>query len=311
MIFRSSLSGPSTGLRTCLAIAGVLLLLLLPLAGCRRETKTVFQKIDVDAEELLKESSLGWFPGELNARLAAAMGGSGLSVLKPNEKAPSGANLLKGKLSLEAEVSPPRNQTASRVAVAAVLQLQGKELGPLNSVSAHREAPLAGPGPEDRREATVHAVEGVLDDIAAETAALLKASAMKDDELVKALGSEDKRARSYAVKVLSDRKNPAAVPPLLEQLKDDDLDVVRVAIGALVELKDLRAVPAMIDASHARDNLFQREVVFALSAIGGEEAEAYLFTMAQGHDEPVIRASAQQALDELKARAAKQNGDRK
>lgn len=289
--------------------AVVVALLALVVAGCKRETKTVFQKVDVDAEALLKESALGWFPGELNGRIAGALGSHALFVLKEGEGAPSGAQVLKGRLSLESEVNEARASTPAEVSVAAVLQMKGKELGTLDSVHAHREVALKGPGPEDRREATVHAVEGVLEDIAAEAGALVKASNQKDEELVKGLASTDLRTRTFAMKVLADRKNPAAVPALLEQLKSEDLDVVRAAIGSLVELKDVRAVPVMIDASHARDNLFQREVVFALGSIGGEEAEAYLFTMAQGHDEPVIRASAQQALDELKAKA--KDGDRK
>lgn len=290
-------------------LSGLALAALLALAGCTRESPAVFAKIDVQSEELLKESALGWFPGELSGRLAGALGSNGVPVLKDGEKAPSGARIFKGKLSLEVEVAPARNQTPAQVAVAAVLQVQGKELGALNSVSAHREVPLTGTGPEDRREATVRAVEGVLDDIAAEAGALVKASNQKDEALITALGSKDPRTRTFATKVLAERKNPAAVPPLLELLKGEDLDVVRGAIGALVELKDPRAVPAIIDACHARDNLFQRDVVFALGAIGGDEAEAYLFTMAQGHDEPVIRSSAQQALDELKAKA--KQGDKK
>jgi hypothetical protein len=286
-----------------------LALVALVVGGCKRETKTVFQKIEVDAEELLKEPALGWFPGELNGRIAGALGAHALPVLKEGESAPSGAHVLKGRLSLESEVTEARQATAGEVAVAAVLQMKGKELGALDSVSAHREVPLKGSGPEDRREATVHAIEGVLEDIAAEAGALVKATQQKDEALVKALASPDARTHTWAMKVLADRKHPAAVPPLLELLKSEDLDVVRTAIGALVELKDPRAVPMMIDSSHARDNLFQREVVFALGAIGGDEAEAYLFTMAQGHDEPVIRASAQQALDEMKARS--KQGDRK
>lgn len=289
-------------------------LLMACCAGCKREAKPVLQKVDVDAEELLKESALGWFPGELNARVADTLRTNGLPVLKEGEEAPSGARLLKGRVSLEFEASEGSDSTPAQVAVAAVMQLSGKTLGSINSVNAHQQVKLNGSGPEDRREATVRAVEGVLDDLAASAGALVKASGMKDEELVKVLddkaadaGSE-LRLKRFAVKVLADRKNPAAVPALLEQLKDDDLDEVRQAIGALVELKDPRAASAMIDAAHSRDNLFQREVVFALGAIGGEEAEAYLFTMAQGHDEPAIRAAAQQALDELKARAKNEGG---
>jgi HEAT repeat protein len=279
--------------------------------GCRRDAKTVIQSVDLDAEGFLKQSALGWFPGELNGRIADTLRTNGLPVLKEGEEAPSGARALKGKMSFDFELSEPRDASPGQVWVAALLQLQGGSLGELNSVSAHKQVALNGPGPEDRREATVRAVEAVLDDVAASAGALVKASGQTDDQLIKALESTEPRARNFAVKVLADRKNPAAVPALLEQLKNEDLDEVRSAIGALVELKDRRAVPAMIEASHARDNLFQRDVVFALGAIGGEDAEAYLFTMAQGHDEPAIRASAQQALDEMKARDGKKEGGRK
>jgi hypothetical protein len=47
----------------------------------------------------------------------------------------------------------------------------------------------------------------------------------------------------------------------------------------------------------------QREIVFALSAIGGDEAEAYLDVVASGHDDPLLRASAEKALGELRDRA--------
>ncbi len=286
------------------------MLLGLATASCKVQTQPVFQTVDIDAQDFLKESALGWFPRELSGRIAAALSANGLPVLKEGARAPANAQLFKGRLNLESQFSPPRGPGPALVAVAAVFQIKGKDLGSINSVSAQREVGLKGNGPEDRREATVHAVEGVLDDIAAEAAALVKATNQKDDELVKGLESTDARTRVFAMKVLADRRNPAAVPALLEQLKSENLDVVRGAIGSLVELKDPRAVPVMIDASHARDNLFQREVVFALGSIGGDEAQAYLFTMAQGHDEPVVRASAQQALDELTAKAT-ERGNRK
>ena len=92
---------------------------------------------------------------------------------------------------------------------------------------------------------------------------------------------------------------------LLDKLKGDDADDVRRAIGGLVELKDPRAVPALIDLARAKDMVFLREIIFALGQIGGDEAEAYLYTVAQGHDQPAIRDVAQKALDEMSARKAR------
>jgi len=101
------------------------------------------------------------------------------------------------------------------------------------------------------------------------------------------------------VRVLTDRRNPAVVQALLGQLGGSDPDEVRRAIGALVELKEKRAVPLLIELGNAHDPVFLREVIYALAGIGGEEAQAYLYTVAQGHDNPAIRDAAQQALDEL------------
>ena len=61
------------------------------------------------------------------------------------------------------------------------------------------------------------------------------------------------------------------------------------------------APPALIDLSRGKEVGFLQEIVFALGEIGGSEAEAYLFTVAQGHDQPAIQAAAQQALDTLYA----------
>jgi HEAT repeat protein len=65
-------------------------------------------------------------------------------------------------------------------------------------------------------------------------------------------------------------------------------------------MKAKDAVPPLIEAARGKDATFEREVVFALGEIGGDEAEAYLFTLAQGHDDPIVRASAERALEDLK-----------
>ena len=72
-------------------------------------------------------------------------------------------------------------------------------------------------------------------------------------------------------------------------------------MGALVEMKERAAIPALIDLVKDRETGFVQEVVFAIGEIGGTEAEAYLFTVAQGHDQPAVQAAAQQALDTLYA----------
>jgi hypothetical protein len=68
-----------------------------------------------------------------------------------------------------------------------------------------------------------------------------------------------------------------------------------------VEMRARGAIPALIDLTKGHDAGFLQEVVFAIGEIGGAEAEAYLYTVAQGHDLPAVQAAAQQALDTLYA----------
>ena len=69
-------------------------------------------------------------------------------------------------------------------------------------------------------------------------------------------------------------------------------------------MKERRAVPDLIDLSRGKDLGFLREIIYALGALGGEEATAYLYTVAQGHDQPAIQEAAQQALDETRGKSA-------
>jgi HEAT repeat protein len=75
-------------------------------------------------------------------------------------------------------------------------------------------------------------------------------------------------------------------------------------VGGLVQIGDPKAVPALIELMRGKEPGFSKEVVFAIGAIGGDEAQAYLYTVAQGHEEGPVRQAAQQALDELRERGA-------
>lgn len=143
-------------------------------------------------------------------------------------------------------------------------------------------------------EATAHAVESAGLQLAALEA--------KPSQLHEDLKSKDARVRSFALARLAESRDPAAIPGLRAALKSDDADEVRRAIGGLVALTDQGAVPALIDAVHGRPPAFKREVIYALGAIGGANAQGYLYTLSQGADLEPIRAAAQEALNELEAR---------
>ncbi len=127
-------------------------------------------------------------------------------------------------------------------------------------------------------------------------------SAKVNHEVIADLDSGDSRVRDYAVRVLADRKNPAAVPALIARLRDPDPELVERAVGALDELRDPRAVEPLIELSHRREGPFVAQLARIIGDIGGPEAEAYLLTLASGHPEPIVRKAAGQALTQARER---------
>ncbi len=124
------------------------------------------------------------------------------------------------------------------------------------------------------------------------------------EALIADLSSDDARVRDHAVRVLADRKSPAAVPALLERLKDEDRRVVHRAIGALAQIGDERAVPPLIELSRTGDPALTARVARIIADVGGAEAEGYLLTLEAGHPDPRVRSAAREGLADLHARAA-------
>jgi len=76
------------------------------------------------------------------------------------------------------------------------------------------------------------------------------------------------------------------------------------ALGALVELRDPRAVPALTKTKSMRDRREMRKIVDALAALGGQEAADYLSFVADAHEDEEIRNMASAALVRLRGRSS-------
>ncbi|QSQ25613.1 HEAT repeat domain-containing protein [Pyxidicoccus parkwayensis] len=164
------------------------------------------------------------------------------------------------------------------------------------------EAPVEEDTPAGRQKAMRVALESVLRQVTSSAVLQLAALDRSDEALVQDLRADDPPTRSVALRTLAERHHPAAAPLLIDQLKDaTDADALRKTMGTLVEMKARSAVPVLIDLARGKDFGFVQEIVFAVGEIGGPEAEAYLYTVAQGHDVPAVQAAAQQALDTLYA----------
>src|SRR5438045_6185140 len=106
--------------------------------------------------------------------------------------------------------------------------------------------------PGARHAAFSAAVEAALHDAVTGLAAQLDARGKTDDALLKDLSSADARVRDYAIRVLADRRSPAAVPQLIARLQDANPEVARRAAGALIALGDRRAGTPHIDMTRHR-----------------------------------------------------------
>ena len=120
-----------------------------------------------------------------------------------------------------------------------------------------------------------------------------------EPELLSDLSSPDPRRRDYAIRVLADRRSPAAVPQLIARLSDDNPEVARRAAGALIAIGDRRAVRPLIEMTRKRRPEDTGPLLYAIGSLGGAEAEAFLYTLERGSPDEEIRRAAQGAYADL------------
>lgn len=143
------------------------------------------------------------------------------------------------------------------------------------------------------------ALRQALDDHALQLAAIEK----RTSELVADLDSLDARRRDYAIRALGERRAREAIDPLIAHLsEDEEPELVLRAAGALGNLGDERAIPALIEAAE-RESLPAKASLLAIIAhVGGSMAEGYLFTLSTGHPSEDVRRLARLQLDTLEKR---------
>jgi len=76
------------------------------------------------------------------------------------------------------------------------------------------------------------------------------------------------------------------------------------ALGALIAMRDRRAVHELTQSRSLRDRREMRKIIEAISILGGQEADEYLSFVAATHDDDEIRAEAAAARARLQRREA-------
>jgi hypothetical protein len=114
--------------------------------------------------------------------------------------------------------------------------------------------------------------------------------------------------RLEAARVVAARKMVDEVPALIALLADEDETVRDAALGALVTLRERRAVPALTKTRSMRDLREMGKIIEALAVLGGQEAQDYLAFVADAHESEELRRLAAAALRRAKDQAASKTG---
>jgi hypothetical protein len=287
----------------------LIVLMALMLGACRsREPSFPVERVSLKGATVVDNGLLGWAPSDVQELFTRTLRDSRRFELLEAEGKGGKDKRAKGAWSLTLELPFTREAlkdgstfSFAEVGVTLALERRGEEDDQRYQVVGLGEVRVEGKDAEARRAALREALRRALAQVTQAAALQLAAVDRPDAALLQDLQSQDDRVREFALRVLADRRNPAAAPLLIRQLDEDDAQTVRQSIGALAEMKSKEAVPALIELVKDREIGFVQEVVFAIGEIGGPEAEAYLFTVAQGHDQPDVQAAAQQALDTLLA----------
>jgi hypothetical protein len=270
--------------------------LILVSSGC--STRHPVGEVRVSVPDL-GDAGLGISASELESRFRTALVGNGHFRLLQSG-APEARDAV--SLSLALAFAREAGEDRSAVEVGAVLGIRRKIDGVAHryELTSVGRAPLS--SPEGKVRATRAAVDRALEQLADAAQLQLRAITRSDVELLREVRTGAGQAREAAIRVLSHRQNREVADVLIERLRSsEDPEVIREALGALSEMRERRAVQPMIELTRGKEAGFVREVLFAVAHIGGEEATAWLFTVAQGHDDETLRAAARRALAEMES----------
>lgn len=283
------------------AVTGLLLV-----SACSRSNAPWVDRLEVDAFEGGEVISLS--KEQLEKQLVEGLAAAKFKIARDGKQPPEGVKPW--RVALAAGLSEPdlESKTSS---LELVLELAHSGDSEPFVIDRRKRVPVVEGDVEAIQNGIRDALSATLDGAVKEAAVIITLEDASADVLKGKLEAGDDAVKRAAVRLLVRKHDKAALPALLARLETDELDVLRSVVGQLVELRAPEAVNPLIEAASQKGPTFEREVVFAIGAIGGEDAEAYLDLVSNGHDDPLIRASAEQSLRELRAKKKRSPGDPK
>ncbi|MGB8295528.1 MAG: HEAT repeat domain-containing protein [Polyangia bacterium] len=208
-----------------------------------------------------------------------------------------GAAVARVRITVSAEVVRADGKAAARAGVGLNVSTRPEGVAPSHfgeDVQAGAEMPCD-PAELDKRGIMQRLAERAVGDLLAAYIARQKLWSAKPESVHAALVTPGEM-RLEAIRVTAARKLRDESPSLVALLADDDETTRDAALGALVQLRDPSAVPALTKGKSMKDRREMRKIVDALAALGGQEAVDYLSFVADAHEDEEIRNLAQAAL---------------
>lgn len=142
-------------------------------------------------------------------------------------------------------------------------------------------------------------VSRMITDLLAEYMARQKLRTASPERLLQVMQQGSGATREDAIRLAGQRQVKEAVEPLLRLLTDDEEPIRDAALGALVKLKEKRAVTVLAKSRSMRDTREMRKILTAIALLGGDEAIDYLKFVLAAHEDEEIRSLAREALERL------------
>ena len=283
---------------------------MLPLAAvaCRRPSATGHQSLWLGPLAITPTAGAGdeslLVDRETLAQKARAqLLQAGIFAGEASESTKSGAAVARIGVTLSMELVRAEGKTAVRAGVRLNVSIRPAGVAPSHfgeDVQVNAEM-LFDPDTQPEKGALQRLAERAVGDLLAAYVARQKLWSA-DRQTLHAVLIAPGELRLEAIRVAAARKLGEEVPSLVALLNDDEEIVRDAALGALVELRDPRAVPALTKTKSMQDRRELRKIVDSLAAIGGQEASDYLSFVADAHEEEEIRNMAKAALARLKSR---------
>jgi hypothetical protein len=229
---------------------------------------------------------------------------AGIFAGETPESTRPGSAVARIRITLSMELVRADGKAAARASVGLNVSTRPDGVAPSHfgeDVQAGAEMLYDQEAQSDKKRVLQRLAERVVGDLLAAYVARQKLWSAKPQALHAVLAAPGE-LRLEAIRVTAARGLREEVPSLVALLSDDEETIRDAALGALVELRDPRAVPALTKAKSMKDRREMRKIVDALAALGGQEAADYLSFVADAHEDEEIRNMAKAALVRLRSR---------